>query len=195
MTKFLLIRHALTDLTGSVLSGRSPGIGLNEQGRDQAQKLAAKIKRLPVAAIYSSPLQRAIETAEAISMALDLPVHLCEDFLEIDFGEWTNHPVKDLTTDPQFIRFNLFRSGTAIPGGESMLQAQLRMISGLHKLFVRHPSQSVVIVSHADMIKSAVAYFSGIPVDMLGRVEISPASLSIIEQYEDTARILLLNET
>lgn len=195
MTKFILIRHALTDYAGKVLSGRSPGIGLNKEGKLQADRLAEKLSGLPVSAIYSSPLQRAVETAQAISTALYLPLNISEDFLEIDFGKWTNCKIEELKSDPQFTRFNLFRSGTSIPGGEWMADAQSRIIKGLQKLFVRHPSQTVAIISHADLIKSALAYYSGIPLDMIHRIEISPASISIIELYDDSARILLLNET
>src|SRR5687767_1544713 len=89
-TRFLLIRHATTDTVGKRLAGRLPGVSLNEAGRAQAQQLAARLAGLPVAAIYSSPLERAVETARPLAQGLQLETAVCEAFLELDFGEWTN---------------------------------------------------------------------------------------------------------
>ena len=195
MTRFLLIRHAATDSVGKRLSGRTPGVHLNEEGRVQAQKLAERLAHLPVAAIYSSPLERAVETAAPVEKLLQIRNVTAEDFLEIEFGEWTNCAFGELAGQPQFRRFNLFRSCTRIPGGELMLEAQLRMVAGLEKLRTRHPDQLVAVISHSDLIKASVAYYAGIHLDMFQRIEISPASVSIVEIGEDNARILLLNDT
>jgi probable phosphomutase (TIGR03848 family) len=195
MTKFLLIRHATTDSVGKHLSGRMAGIHLNEQGHEQAKKLAERLGSLPIEAIYSSPLERAVETAGPLATKLHLENVINEDFFEIDFGEWTNKSFKEIENQPQFQRFNSFRSGTRIPGGELMLEAQLRIVKGLEKSCIRHPRETVAIVSHADLIKAAIAYYAGINLDMLQRIEISPASVSIIEIYEETARIMLVNDT
>ncbi len=194
MTKFLLIRHAITDSVGKHLSGRMAGIHLNEQGRMQAKRLAEQLGSLPIKAVYSSPLERAVETAGPIATKLHLENVINEDFFEIDFGEWTNKPFKEIENQPLFQRFNSFRSGTRIPGGELMLEAQARIIKGLEKLCIQHPRETVAIVSHADLIKAAIAYYAGINLDMLQRIEISLASVSIIEIYEETARIMLVND-
>ncbi|MBF9252994.1 histidine phosphatase family protein [Pontibacter sp. 172403-2] len=195
MTRFLLIRHATNDTVGKRLTGRTPGVSLNEEGQAQAQKLAERLASLPVTAVYSSPLERAVETAEPIARLLHLENTVREDFMEINFGEWTNSAFQDLEKQPQFQRFNSFRSGTRIPGGELMLEAQARIITGLEKLCVQHPQETVAVVSHADLIKAAVAYYAGIHLDMFQRLEISPASVSVIEIYDETARILLVNDT
>jgi probable phosphomutase (TIGR03848 family) len=195
MTRFLLIRHALTDSVGKRLSGRMEGVPLNAAGQAQAQQLADRLSGLPLAAIYCSPLERAQATAAPLARALDLDCQPCDDFLEIAFGEWTNSSFEDLAHQPPFQRFNSFRSGTRIPGGESMAEAQLRLVNGLEKLRARHPQQTVAVVSHADLIKAGVAYFAGIPLDLFQRLEISPASVSVIGIDDYTARILLLNDT
>lgn len=195
MTRFLLIRHATTDSVGKRLSSRVAGMHLNEQGRAQAKKLAEQLKNLPIKAVYSSPLERAMETAEPVAQLLNLKAVIRVDFLEMDFGEWTNCSFEDLREQSQFQRFNQFRSCTRIPGGELMLEAQLRMINGLEKLRLQHPDETVAVVSHADMIKAALAYYAGIHLDMFQRIEVSPASVSIIEIYDETARILLVNYT
>ena len=195
MTRILLIRHATTDSVGKRLSGRMAGVHLNEEGRMQAQQLAKRLAHLPVTAIYSSPLERTIETAGPVAQSLHLENIICEDFLEIDFGDWTNCSFEELQSQSQFQHFNTFRSCTRIPGGELMLEAQTRIITGLQKLCVQHPQETVAVVSHADLIKAAVAFYAGIHLDMFQRIEISPASVSVIEIYDETARILLVNHT
>jgi probable phosphomutase (TIGR03848 family) len=194
-TRFLLIRHATTDTVGKRLAGRLPGVSLNEAGRAQAQQLAARLAGLPVAAIYSSPLERALETARPLAQELELETAVCEAFLELDFGEWTNSTLAAVEKQPPFQRFNTFRSGTRIPGGELMAEAQLRMVTGLERLCRQHPQQTVAVVSHGDLIKAAVAYYAGIPLDLFQRLEISPASVSVVELYDETARILVVNDT
>ena len=194
MTRFLLIRHATTDAVGKHLSGRTAGVSLNEEGKFQAEKLAERLANIPIAAIYSSPLERAIETAEPLSRIHNLPIIKAYDFLEIDFGKWTNREFKDLEGEAEFKLFNSFRSSSRIPEGELMLEAQARIITGLEKLRM-HQDKTVAIVSHSDLIKSAIAYYLGTHLDMFQRIEISPASVSIVELYDETARISLLNHT
>ena len=195
MTKFLLIRHATTSAVGRRLSGRMPGVYLNEEGRLQAQKLSERLAGLPLKAVYSSPLSRTVETALPICKMFNIENVISENFMEIEFGDWTNRQIDQIAHEPEFQLFNSFRSSTRIPGGESMLEAQLRMLQGLEKLCLQHPGEMVAIVSHSDMIKATIAHYAGIHLDMLQRIEISPASISVIEIYEETARILLVNDT
>ncbi|ALI98304.1 histidine phosphatase family protein [Rufibacter tibetensis] len=195
MTKLLLIRHATTNSVGKRLSGRTPGVLLNEEGEAQARQLAQRLSHLPISAIYSSPLERTRQTADFLAQAQGLQTSIDEAFLELNFGDWTNLVFEELSGNAEFQRFNTFRSFTRIPGGEMMLEAQARFMAGLQKLCAKHPHETVAVVSHSDLIKAAVAYYAGIPLDMFQRLEISPASVSIIEVYEETARILLINDT
>lgn len=195
MTTFLLIRHALTDASGQRLTGRTAGVRLNEQGRAQARALAERLTGLPIAAVYSSPLERTSETAEFVARLLGIATIPCEDFLEVEFGDWSDASFEELAAEHSFQRFNTFRSCASVPGGEFMLQAQARMVIGLDKLRRRHPQQNVVVVSHGDMIKAAIAYYAGIPLDLFQRIEISPASISVVEIDEDAVRILSVNNT
>lgn len=195
MTRFLLIRHAMTAASGNRLVGRRAGVHLNEQGRMQAQTLAERFAGGSADAVYSSPLERAVETAEPIAKLLGLEVITCEDFLEIEFGEWTSRAYDDIADEALFQRFNTFRSCAPVPAGEFMLQAQVRIVLGLEKLRVRHPHATVAVVSHGDLIKAAVAHYAGIPLDLFQRLEISLASASIVELDADTVRILAVNDT
>jgi probable phosphoglycerate mutase len=158
-------------------------------------ELVSRLKGLPVAAVFSSPLERAVETARPVAESMNLSCIILDDFLEVDYGSWTDLPVAELTNDPVFRYFNSFRSCTRIPGGELMSEVQMRMIGGIEKLRSMYTDRTVVIVSHADPIKSALAWYAGINLDFLDRIEISPASLSIIELYDEIVRIILVNET
>lgn len=194
MTRFLLIRHATTEAIGVRLAGRMAGVRLDEQGRKQAQALAERLAPVPIDAVYSSPLERTVETADAIARLRGLEVFTREDLLELDFGEWTNSTFESLRDDPLFNRFNQLRSCTPAPGGEHMLQAQARVVLTLEQLRSRHPRQSVAVVSHGDVIRAAVAYYAGIPLDLFQRIEITPASVSALDIDEHAVRIRVVND-
>lgn len=195
MIRLLLIRHATTDSVGERLSGRTPGVHLNEEGHMQAQALAKRIAHLPIARVYSSPLERAIETAVPLAEQLKQQVVVEEELVELHCGEWTGCTFEALREQPAFQRFNTFRSASRIPGGESMLEAQARMIAVIQELYDRHRDATIAVVSHGDLIKAALAHYAGIHLDMVQRLEISPASVSILDVYNETAGILLMNDT
>jgi probable phosphoglycerate mutase len=195
MTRFLFIRHATTDTVGKRIAGRMAGVHLNEEGKEQARQLAERLRTVPVQTIYSSPLERAMETAAPLAQRHNLSVIQAADFLELEYGDWTNGTINDIKAQQVFQRYNQFRSGTRIPGGETMLEAQLRMIAGIEKLCLQHPQQTVAVVSHGDLIKAAITFFAGIHLDLFQRIEISPASVSIVDVFDETARILLVNDT
>ena len=195
MTRFLLIRHATNDAVGKRFAGRVAGLHLNEEGQAQAKKLAERLAHISIAAIYSSPMERTVETAAPTAKQHNLQVTTMGDFIELDLGEWTNKTIAELEKVLTFQHFNSYRSGTRVPGGELMLETQSRMVIGLQKLCAKHPEQTVAVVSHADPIKAVIAYYAGIPLDLFHRIEISPASVSVVELYEETPRIILVNDT
>ena len=193
MTTFLLIRHAMTDLANVRLSGRTPGVPLNDVGKRQAALLAESLAGSTINAVYSSPLERALETATAIAAIHQLQVVTSNAFNELDFGTWTNKLIKELEHDDTFGLFNTFRSVHRPPEGELMLEAQARFVAGMQMLSKNHPSKTLVVVSHSDMIKSALAHYLGIHLDLMYRLEISPASISIVDVFDDSARVRGVN--
>ena len=195
MTTFLLIRHALNNTVGERFAGRMPGVDLNPEGRMQADQLAERLAGLPITCVYTSPLQRAAATARPIADILQVKLEIADDFTELDMGEWTGRSFSDLENDEHFGLFNQFRSCTRPPGGESMIEAQSRMVTGIEKLRTKHGGENIAIVSHADPIKAAVGFYAGIPIDLVNRLEISPASVSIIELWPETVQIKLINDT
>jgi len=194
MTTVLLVRHAMCDPVGKSIAGRAEGVHLNAEGEQQARRVAARLREVPVAAIYSSPLERARETAEHIARGRDLRVESFDAVAEIDFGEWTGCALGALAALPAWRRFNSFRSGTRIPGGELIAEVQARTVAGLASLRDRHPDATVAVVSHADVIKAALAYYLGTPLDLMQRLEVAPASISAVALDAEGVRILALND-
>ena len=190
MTTFYLVRHGSCDGLGEIIWGRTPGIYLNDEGKAQAQRLAGDFKHMQIDAIYSSPLERARETAEAIARAAKLEVKQSLAFNEIDFGEWSGQSLAALDRDERWLRFNTQRSTTRIPGGEMFLEVQARAVFEIERLSQHHAGGRVVIVSHADVIKSVLGYAGGTPVDRIQEIEIWPCSVSIVAFDERDASVL-----
>jgi broad specificity phosphatase PhoE len=116
VTTFLLIRHGLTDAVGQIITGRLPGVYLNETGRKQALGLPARLGTFQVNAIYSSPLERALETAGPLADTLQMAVHKSDALSEFDFGEWSGIALSELHKRDDWRMFNLFRSSTRALG-------------------------------------------------------------------------------
>jgi probable phosphoglycerate mutase len=181
MTTFLLIRHGHTARIGHSLAGRLPGVELSDQGRAEAERLAVRLRDARVSAIYSSPLERAMQTAEPLARSLGLRVVPRPRLTEIDFGEWTGRTIESLEHDPLWQRFNILRSATRPPGGELILEVQTRLIDELKELCTAHIDEVVCVFSHQDTIKAAIAWFAGIPIDLFSRFTVSPASVSVLK--------------
>jgi broad specificity phosphatase PhoE len=194
VTTFFLIRHASCSGLGHTLWGRTAGICVNEKGEMQAQRLAERFKNVTLNAIYSSPLDRALQTAEVLARNMKLEVKKSTAANEIDFGEWTGKTFDELSGDDQWRRFNSHRSMTTIPGGESFLEVQNRM-KEIDARARQHGNARVAIVSHADVIRAAVAYFATTPIDLIERFEISPCSVSVVVVNEHGARVVTVNNT
>jgi probable phosphoglycerate mutase len=195
-TVVLLVRHALTPTTGRVLPGRAPGLHLAEEGQRQAEATAARIARLPrVAALYSSPLERARETAEPIARALRLAVRIERGLLELNIGRWTGLSLKQVARRPEWDVVQRHPSGFRFPDGESFVEMQTRITETVAALVARHPGDVVVAVSHADPIKAAVAYALGAHLDLFQRIVISPASVSAIAYHRHGPAVLAVNST
>jgi probable phosphoglycerate mutase len=194
MTLFL-IRHGQTDWIAKAVAGRLPSVHLNAEGRQQAERLAARLKALPITAIYSSPLERTRETAAPLAEALGLEVHPCEEAIELDFGGWQGARIPDLDADPRWRAFNTLRSMTRAPGGELMPEVQTRIVAAIGRIRDAHPDGVVALFSHGDVIRSAVAYFAGVPLDLFQRIEIRPASITSLRFTEWGVLILGVNDT
>jgi len=195
MTMYLLIRHAATNMAGRALAGRMLGGHLNRVGKDQAKLLARQLRTAPITAIYCSPLERAQETAETLANEINRPITVLPDLTEIEFGKWTGHSFRELLSDKRWKNYNSFRSVIRSPDGEMMLEVQTRVVALLEKLRIVHPDEMIAAISHADVIKAAIAHYAGIPLDLFHRIEISPASVNIVEVSDYGPKIFRLNGT
>lgn len=196
MTRILLLRHAAGPHVGSVLAGRQPGHGLSDEGTRQVERLVAALRDVRFAAIHTSPTVRAVDTARPIATATGSPVLLEPAFEEIDFGDWTGRRIADLDGEgsEQWRRFNAFRSGTRIPGGELMLEAQARAVAAMTQLAELHDGALVLCVSHADIIKAVVAHYLGMPLDLAPhRLQVDCASATALMLDRWGARLAALN--
>lgn len=194
MTTFLLVRHCAHDWLGRGVAGRMPGVVLNAGGRAQADQLVGRLGDHTIAAIYSSPVERAQQTAAPLAKARGLPVAIDDAFSEIDFGDWTGRTFAELEADHD--RWRTWcdcKSVAAAPGGEAFTAVQRRVLDGLERLRRLHPADVVVVFSHGDIIKAAVAGVLGLSVDHIERFEIAPASLSVVEAGEGWAQVKLVN--
>ncbi len=195
MAVFLLVRHAITDFVDIAIAGRMANVHLNSQGIDQAEALARRFIAAPIRAIVSSPLERARETAAPLSRRLRMKIRVSELINEVDFGEWTGCRIDTLVGLKEWQKFNLFRSGARIPGGESMAEVQKRVVAQFEDLRTEFKEGAVALVTHGDVIRVAVAYYAGIPLDLFTRITVDPASITAVSVNEHGAGILRLNDT
>ncbi len=195
-TLLLLVRHGETPTTGTVLPGRAPGLHLSDRGRVQAERVADRLAGLSVNAIYSSPLERASETAEPAAARTGLAVNRDDGLLECDFGDWTGAAIADLAALPEWQTVQHSPSEFRFPNGESFPEMQARIVGALQALRTDHAGSVVVCFSHADPIKAAVAHALGTPLDLFQRIVISPGSVSAIAfvDGQDPA-VLMVNST
>ena len=193
MSTFYLIRHGLNDFVGQAVAGWTPGVHLNEKGRAQAERLAVALAEKGIDRIFSSPLERARETAEPLARLLGLPVELRDSLGEVRYGDWTGQRFDDLERDPRWRLYGSYRSGTRAPGGELMLESQMRIVNELEALRIEHPADTIAVVTHGDVMRAALVYYLGMPLDFFHRIAIQPASFTVLQLSGEGPRILRLN--
>jgi probable phosphoglycerate mutase len=190
----LLIRHAAHVELGRTLTGRRRDVALSHEGLEQAEIVADLLAVEPLAAVYSSPRERAYYTARSIAEAHELKVGIVDALDEIDFGDWTGVPFNDLEGDPIWNEWNEARETARPPGGESMAEAVARTAAALEGIAADHPGASVACITHCDIIRGAVAHYLGLPLGNMLRFDIDPASVTRIALGSWGARILTVNE-
>ena len=194
-TRLLLVRHGVTAHTGPLLSGRMPGIDLSEKGVEQAQAAAERVAVLKVAAVYASPIERTTQTASYIATRLGLDVQPLPGVIEADYGDWTGGKIADLAKTDEWKVVQAAPSRAVFPGGESLRAMQARMVDALDAVVAAHPHETVVVVSHADPIKSAIAHYTGMHLDLFQRLHVSPASVTVLDFHPYGALLVKCNDT
>jgi probable phosphoglycerate mutase len=195
-TTLVLLRHATTSATGKRLGGRKPGFHLDEPGRAQAEAAARRLAGLRISAVYASPLERTRETAAPVARAHGLRVRIERGILEVDYGDWTDRPLSELRRRSLWRTIQQAPSRVTFPGGESIRGAQQRAVEATERIAAAHRGETVVLVSHADIIKAVIAHHLGMGLDLFQRLVISPASTSVLVLPNGAAPVLVsMNDT
>ena len=195
MTTLLLVRHGHTDAAGKRLTGRAPGVHLNELGRRQAERLVERLDGVRIDTIVSSPLERCRETAAPLAKARGRAVDVGRAWIEVGYGEWTGRSISQLRRTKLWRRVMFAPSNVRFPGGESLLQVQGRAVDATLDIAARHARGTVVVVSHADVIRLLVAHVAGMHADHLQRLSIDTASSTAVSISDGFARLLTVNDT
>lgn len=196
MTTFVLVRHATNDwVKKNRLPGWTAGIHLNDEGRKEAQAAAERLKPIKIRAVYASHLERARETAEIVAAGHNRAVEVREELADLKTGNWTGRSVKQASRSRLWRDIQQRPTHTRMPGGESFSEMQGRLIGELERIRAAYPKGTVVVVSHADAIKSIVAHYLKLHLDNFQRLVISPASITIIHVEDQFARLVRLNDT
>lgn len=195
MTQILLIRHAVNDvMKAKKLAGWMPDVHINEEGRQQAQAVAERLREMPITAIYSSPLDRTRETAEPLAQALGLEVQIREEIGEVQYGDWTGKSLEELSKLDVWKVVQLYPSGMRFPGGETIREMQARIVNQLESIAADHPREIVAVFSHADVIKAALAHYLGVHLDLFQRIVVNPTSVSVLRLTPYGPQVLRIND-
>lgn len=198
VTLVVLLRHGRTraNATG-VLAGRMPGIDLDATGRRQARSLGSRLRGLTLAALVTSPLERCVQTAEAVRAAqgTGVPVRTDARLLECDYGAWTGARLADLAADPLWPQVQSRPSGVVFPDGESMADMAGRAVSAVGDWCARFPEGAVALVSHGDVIKAILSDALGQPLDEFQRIVVGPGSASVVAYGPGRPMVLRMNDT
>jgi probable phosphomutase (TIGR03848 family) len=196
MALLFLIRHGITASTDSgVISGWTPGVHLTDRGREEAARLAERLTEVPIAAIYSSPLERCRETVGPVAAARDLRVQVRSALGEVRYGSWTGKKVGLLARTDLWKLVHAAPSRARFPGGESLLEVQQRTVRELERIGDEHRKRTVAVCSHGDPIRLALAHFAGTHPDLYHRIAVDTASVSVVAIGDGPPLILRVNDT
>lgn len=188
-----LARHGETDWNRSgQIMGERP-VPLNRTGERQARRLAAHVAGLAVRVLVSSPVVRALQTAEILAGRLTLPVAEDRGLTEICLGAWEGLYWKDLADE--ITRRNLYATPeeTRPPGGETLREVQARAVAAVERMLAGEPNGPVLCVSHADVVRAIVAHYLGLSLRTSRQMRIDHASLTGLHLHDETAELLFLN--
>jgi probable phosphomutase (TIGR03848 family) len=191
----LLIRHGLAEYKPGRLYGWTPGVHLSADGREQAKRLAERLEPVKLDALYSSPLERCCETADAILAGRKLTLEIVEGLGEVKYGSWQGKTFRSLVKQPLWRTVQLTPSQATFPGGESLLAMQSRGVLAVEAIRAKHKKGTIAIVTHADMIKALVAHYLGLHLDLFQRIHVETASLSAVAFTGGFPRLVRLSDT
>ena len=197
MATIILVRHGENDwVTKHRLAGWIPGVHLNKNGHKQAEDVAQRLKDVKISTLYSSPVTRCLETAEYIGKVHQLKIQELPEVGEVRYGKWEGKKIAKLAPKPLWRVVQFFPSRMRFPKGEALREVQFRAIQALEELSKKHQDETIVVCSHADLIKLVLAHYLGVHMDLFQRIVISPASASVVTlPGNGMVRVIRLNDT
>jgi probable phosphoglycerate mutase len=190
----ILARHGETDVIGKRLTGRITGVHINTRGREQARAIAEKLDADRIGAIFSSPLERTMETAQPLSEKCGIPVSPHSGLLETNYGAWQGRTYKQLQKLKLWETIHKTPSKVTFPAGESFITAQQRIVATLEEIAtVMGTEDTAVCFSHCDPIRMAVAYFLNMGLDDFQRLSVDPGSLTMLSITDGTPHLGMIN--
>lgn len=176
-TRLLFIRHASHDLVNRVLVGRKPDVPISAAGIEEAHRAAARLAEMGITRVHTSPRQRAVETAGIIARVARVPMQISFALDEIDVGTWTGLSFEELAKEQSWSFWNMLRSLARPPEGESMREVQERIVPYLARLHAAYPGGRIALVSHAEVIRTAILHCDGLSLDAYAEVKVPPAEV------------------
>jgi probable phosphomutase (TIGR03848 family) len=205
MATVLLVRHGRTAANaGGVLAGWTPGVELDATGEAQARATAQRLLPVPIAAVVASPLERTVQTAQALLEGRDPcpPLHLDERVGECRYGDWTGKQIKTLVKDPLWKVVQAHPSAAVFPGaeGEGLADMAARAVGAVRDWVARLESEHgpdvvLAVVSHGDVIKAVLADALGLHLDQFQRIVVDPCSVSAVRYTDVRPFVLRQNDT
>jgi len=201
VTTVLLVRHGLTRLTGPVLAGHTPGLHLDDRGWAQARAVAERLRVLPLAAVVSSPLDRCLDTASAVTQGrgprgTDQEVFVEPRVVEVDYGDWTGRELKTLAKEPLWKVVQAHPSAAVFPGGEGLAGVQARAVGAVRDWNARlGPDATYALVAHGDVVKAVLSDALGQHLDAFQRIVVDPCSVSVVSYTDLRPFVSRVNDT
>ena len=193
MTILYLVRHAVTEHTGKKLSGWMEDIPLSDEGRGEALAVAERLSDQKLDAVFSSPIDRTLQTAQPIAERHDLPIATSKALGEVEYGKWTDRSLKVLARTKLWAQVQRWPSAARFPDGETLREVQVRVVGEIERIVGEYPRGRVCVVSHGDPIKLICAHYLGVHIDLFQRIVVAPASVSVVAVSGSGPAILALN--
>ena len=190
-----LVRHALTPQTGDRLSGWTPGISLSDEGRAQVAALVQRMAPVSLDAVYSSPIDRCVETARPIASSKGLRIRVRDALGEVRYGDWEGKRLRTLAKTKLWRQVMARPSEVRFPNGETIRETQFRAVSALEGLRAAHAKDAIAVVTHADVIRVMLAHYAGVHLDLYQRLVVAPASVTVLWIGGGGPRVLKVSDT
>ena len=196
MTTFLFLRHAHSEANAAgILAGRTAGIHLSEKGLEQSIQIASVLEKFPIQRIYSSPLERCLETIEPLRKRNRVRIQVAKEVVEMDYGNWSGEKLRTLSRKPLWRKIQRKPESVIFPAGESFTHAWKRVERFLTELSQKHPRSTILICTHGDIIKMAITMTIGAPLNSFQNIVVDPASLSVAQWSRNQRTLVSANRS